>query len=126
MEAPRPLVLLAEDDVDLRRLITIHLTRGGMQVAEVCDGVELYAYLTDASRPCPDVVVSDVEMPNETGPEALARVNKVGPPVVLMTAAPERIGSELAGKMGVVAIVSKPFEIKALVRTIRAAVLSKG
>lgn len=117
------MVLLAEDDVDLRRLIAIHLTRGGMKVTQVCDGVELHDYLvncrTNASMPCPDVVVSDVEMPNETGPEALARVHDVGSPVVLMTAAPDRIGPEAASQLGVVAIVSKPFELKSLVRTIR-------
>ncbi len=116
-----PLVLLAEDDTSLRQLIALHLSKLGMTVVEVSDGGALHDYLTRArpggETPDPDIIVSDVDMPGETGPRAIERANFLRAPVVLITAAPE---TELRkGHVGVVEILKKPFSMKQLVTTIR-------
>lgn len=127
MLTSHPLVLLAEDDCDLRQLISARLTREGMEVVEVEDGIELHDYLAQC-RPGgkgqdPDVVVSDVDMPGESGPHALKR-SQVRSPVILITAAPSSALRAAAAKAGVFAILEKPFAIQELVTKIRQIILS--
>ena len=116
-------MLLAEDDDDLRDLICGHLTREGMQVIEVEDGFELRDYLAQCgpggeTRP-PDVVVTDVKMPGENGPEALLHSHFHRSPVVLISAFVDAEVRALAARIGVVAIFQKPFALKELVVMIR-------
>ena len=124
-----PLVLLAEDDDDMRHLIAARLTREGMAVVEVTDGTRLRDYLTvcrpGGAIPRPDVIISDIEMPGETGPGAIAKSNNAQSlPVVLITAAADVDLRALASQAGVVAVFEKPFAIKALLTAIRTAVVS--
>lgn len=113
------MVLLADDDDALRELLCRRLEREGMTVVEVDDGHELRDYL-ELCRPggdvaAPDVVVSDVNMPGETGPEALEHSHFLTAPVVLMSACP---GGELctigARLRGVVAVFEKPIDLDLL------------
>lgn len=122
MDSAHPVVLLAEDDAALRRLIAAHLTRLGMKVVEVGDGRELADYLARCSEGAaahPDVVVSDIDMPHESGPQVLARAPWLAAPVVLISAATPQ-SADAVKKVGAVAILDKPFQLRALVATIRA------
>src|SRR5690242_2574712 len=112
MTTTRPLVLLAEDDEDYRRLLAARLTREGMEVVEVEDGSELRDYL-QLSRPGgdvaePDVIVSDIQMPGESGLEALERIQPLRVPVVLITSLASTEVRASAARAGVVAIFEKP------------------
>ena len=123
MSKESPLVLLAEDDAELRELIAKGLTRDGMTVIEVEDGVELHDYLAEC-RPAgnevvPDIVVSDVDMPLESGPHALERSANLQSPVVLITAAADPGRLSDAAAAGFVNVVRKPFAIDTLTATIR-------
>ncbi len=119
----RPLVLLAEDDTDLRELISGRLTREGMKVVEVEDGFELRDYLSlchpGGRVPRPDVIVSDVNMPGESGPYALEVSNRDRAPVVLITGEANREMRDDAARAGVAEIFEKPFALAELVLTIR-------
>lgn len=115
--------MLAEDDDDMRELIATHLAREGMRVIEVEDGFELGDYLA-LCRPGgdvrePDVVVTDVRMPGESGPEALLHSHFHHSPVVLITAHLDAEARAFAARVGVVAIFEKPFALKDLVAAIR-------
>lgn len=119
----RPLVLLAEDDDDMRQMISARLTGEGMRVIEVEDGFELRDYL-ELCRPGgdvqkPDVVVTDIRMPGESGPEALSHSRFHHPPVVLISSRIDDEVRQTAAREGVVAIFEKPFELKDLVGAIR-------
>jgi CheY-like chemotaxis protein len=57
-------VLVAEDDSDLRPLLERLFTRAGLTVVTASDGV---AALQAAEREHPDVVVTDLDMPGMTG-----------------------------------------------------------
>lgn len=123
----QPLVLLAEDDELMRELVCARLTREGMRVVEVEDGFELRDYL-DLCRPggdvaSPDVVVSDINMPGETGPEALERSHFLNAPVVLISACGSKELRRWAARLGVAAIFEKPFDLDLLVLAIRHLVL---
>ena len=83
----RPLVLLVEDQSDLRRLYAEQLTLSGFDVIEAGDGAEAIAHSTDH---VPDVVLMDLSLPRVDGWEATRRLKGDGRtahiPVVALTA----------------------------------------
>ena len=117
------MVLLAEDDDDLRELLSARLQREGMRVVEVEDGFELRDYL-ELCRPGgdlsePDLVITDIRMPGETGPEALAHSAFLHAPVMIISGF---VGPEMrtaAASGGVVAIFEKPIDLDLLMVAIR-------
>jgi CheY-like chemotaxis protein len=79
-------ILIAEDDVDLCRLVMLWCARLGHQPVPALDGD---AALQLAEQERPDIIVTDVMMPNMDGPTFLAETAKVPVlakvPVVIMT-----------------------------------------
>lgn len=117
------MVLLAEDDDDMRQVIAARLTRDGMRVVQVEDGFELRDYLAmcrpGGDVPEPDVVVTDVSMPGESGPEALLHSQFHHSPVVIISSRVTPDVRAYASRIGVVAIFEKPFVLQDLVIAIR-------
>lgn len=117
------MVLLAEDDDDLRELLTARLQREGLRVVEVEDGFELRDYL-DLCRPGgdlsePDLVITDIRMPGENGPEALSHSQFLHSPVMIISGF---VGPEMrsvAAARGVAAIFEKPIDLDLLMVAIR-------
>jgi DNA-binding response OmpR family regulator len=60
-------ILVAEDEPDIRELITFTLQFAGFEIVTVANGVEL---VEQAPQIKPDIIVSDVRMPKMTGYEA--------------------------------------------------------
>lgn len=80
-------IVVADDDADIRRLVTFVLRRRGYTVVEAADGDEALAAIR---RERPDLAVLDVMMPGLTGPE-VARAVAADPtlsatPVILLSA----------------------------------------
>lgn len=71
MSGHRPLVLVAEDNLPLRRLITIHLEAGGFEVVAVADGQEALEVLDGIG---PVALVTDLRMPRLNGLGLVKRV----------------------------------------------------
>ena len=128
---PRPLrILLAEDDDELRSLLTLTLARAGHLVVALEDGYELADYVA-LTRVCggplepPDVILSDVRMPGRTGLEVLAQVRAAGLVcsfIVLSSFADEETREE-ARRLGVKAFLDKPVDPELLKATVREAAL---
>jgi DNA-binding response OmpR family regulator len=80
-------VLLAEDDADIRLLVTLKLTRAGHQVRGFRDGLSAVA---DAREHPPDLAVLDIMMPGMSGLEMCQELRKdpatAKIPVILLTA----------------------------------------
>jgi CheY-like chemotaxis protein len=72
-ERSRPLVLVADDDEHIRRLITINLTDAGYEVVEARDGREA---VQRAAETYPDVAVLDINMPGVDGYQIAARLRQ--------------------------------------------------
>jgi DNA-binding response OmpR family regulator len=99
------------------------LVREGMRVVEVEDGYELRDYL-ELCRPggdlsAPDVVISDVNMPGESGPDAIGHSPFLLAPVVLISACGSKELRAWAARIKVAAIFEKPFDLDALMVAIR-------
>jgi len=121
------LVLLAEDDPELRALIARALRRDGYDVVPVPDGAELLRAL-DALRAHGrevDLIVSDLRMPGMTGLEAIRRLRAGGARarIVMVTAFPDERTITEARDAGVAHVIAKPFDLDDL-RTVAMHVLA--
>ncbi len=95
MDAKR-IVVVAEDDDDLRGLLLTALAGDDRQLIEIEDGSELIDYLEflvarGVQTHLPDLILTDVRMPGASGLEvvSLARARGVSCPVVILTAFPD-------------------------------------
>jgi DNA-binding response OmpR family regulator/two-component sensor histidine kinase len=105
----KPLVLVVEDNTDLRRFLCNQLEQY-YQVKDAADGAE---GLQMANKLMPDLIISDVMMPNMDGIEMLNRLkNDVTTshiPVILLTAK-SSVENQIQGlKYGADFYITKPF-----------------
>ncbi len=112
-------ILYVEDDLELRETSCELLREEGFQVAEVGDGAAALAYLGQGHRP--SLVILDLQMPVMSGYEFIAHLRSdsrfADTPVLVVSAVVQ--SGILAGPNGVVAYLSKPFEIEALIGYVR-------
>ncbi len=115
-------VLLAEDHPTMRALLAEALRDAGYDVVEVQDGDALWgqvsAGLEDDDNPRePDLIVSDINMPRQSGLEVLARLRQGAAmtPVILITAFSDEATRSLASRFGAALVLDKPFTINTLV-----------
>jgi DNA-binding response OmpR family regulator len=116
-----PRVLVADDEDDIRALVSLAVRRAGCTVAtEVVDGTQA---LTAARTDPPDLAVLDVSMPGATGLEVCAALRAdpatAGVPVLLLSAgaSPDDVARGLAA--GADAYLAKPFAVAGLVARVR-------
>ncbi len=102
-------ILVADDEPNLRRVLSAQLTRDGYDVIAVEDG---QAALDALDAHHVDVVISDLRMPRVDGMTLLKRVVKSHPdvPVILITAHGTVDTAVEALKLGAFDYVTKPFE----------------
>jgi two-component system cell cycle response regulator len=118
-KAGRPLVLVADDDAAIRRLLRDGLVGDGFRCLGCADGLQLMHAL-GLVRPA--LIVLDVRMPRLDGHGVLARL-RADPALravpVVATSAQADAGPLLAA--GCRAFVPKPFDLADLVGAVRAA-----
>ncbi len=109
-----PSILVVEDDINTRRLITRFLENEGYRVFPAADGVE--ALLQLGSRQF-DLILSDVDMPNLNGFKLLEMVRQKGleSPVILLTSRSEPEDEERGLKLGAMDYIHKPFRKEILI-----------
>jgi len=120
-----PRILLAEDDYDMRKLLTWSLRRSGYEVIECPDGVHLLDHVRTFFPPAEpedlDLIISDIRMPGVTGLEVLegTREYKEFPPIILITAFGDEETHDQARRLGAAAMFDKPFDIDELLAKVR-------
>jgi CheY-like chemotaxis protein len=117
-------VLVADDDEDMRALVTATLHADGCSTVEACDGEELLALLrTSLDEPWlrPDVVVADVKMPKLSGLGVLAALKRArwDLPVVMITVVSDESIHTVAKRLGAVGVLHKPFDPNDLLTAVR-------
>ncbi|HEY2409239.1 MAG TPA: response regulator [Polyangiaceae bacterium] len=120
-----PRILVAEDDFEMRRLVSDCLRKEGYDVSEVADGSALLLSIDDPLQRAPavvDLLVTDIRMPMFTGLEIVSGLREAGVqmPVVIMTAFGNAETRKRAEALGA-KLLNKPFkmdELRGLVRSL--------
>lgn len=113
-------VLVVEDSVTQREMITDLLRGSGLDVTVASDGVEALEHIQGHR---PDLVVLDIVMPRMNGYEVCRRL-KADPktqdvPVVMCSSKGEEFDRYWGMKQGADAYIAKPFQPTELVGTVK-------
>lgn len=105
-----PLILVAEDERDIRELIVITLQISGFKVVQVPNGEEA---VIKANETYPDLILMDVRMPKMTGYEACKALKgqekTKNIPVVFLSAKGQEAEINTGLEMGAEEYFLKPF-----------------
>lgn len=116
----RALILIADDEEELRKALGEYLSLEGYRIAEAADGEEALARVREVR---PDLVLLDVEMPKRDGFEVCQALKGEwatrGIPVILVTGV-EGLDPLIRGfEVGTDAYLNKPFSPVELLARIR-------
>jgi len=111
-----PLVLVVDDDPQVREVVRVNLEMEGYTVREAGNAEEGLAAVEDDA---PDLILLDVMMPQVDGWEMLRRVQEqhgMGSiPVVMFSGQLESSAKREAEERGAQGFVGKPFDLRALI-----------
>ena len=114
----RPLVLVADDQPEITKLVAMSLESEGFRVLTASDGPSALAQLSEAN---PDVLLLDIMMPGMSGIEVLREVRDHHPvPVILLSARSSAASVSEGLNLGADDYVTKPFHPSELGARIRA------
>ncbi len=115
----KPLVMVVDDSLTVRKVTTRLLTRAGYRVATARDGIDALEQLGET---LPDVMLLDIEMPRMDGFELTkhlrrdARTQKL--PIVMITSRAADKHRDYALQLGVNAYLGKPYQEEELLQEI--------
>jgi CheY-like chemotaxis protein len=121
--SPDQVILVVDDEDDLREIIADQFRFAGAKVLEAKNGKE--AFLLIQSQKV-DAVISDIRMPGGGGVELLDAIKQVDAhkPVVLLVTGHSDLTVEDALHKGAEAFFSKPFDLEALEKTVESFLVS--
>jgi two-component system OmpR family response regulator len=119
----KPTVLIIDDDPDICKVLQVCLKLERMETRTATNREEIVAELR--RDPLPDLVLLDVRLPDVNGFDILVKIRKHPAlkelPVVMMTAEATR-EAVLKGLLGGAdGFITKPFQIEAMVKTVKTA-----
>jgi CheY-like chemotaxis protein len=112
-------VLIVEDNPDAREMLSFILRYEGYKVVTARDGSEGINQVKDA---CPDLIISDLEMPNLDGIEmvkTLRHLPEYKKVPILILSAYDNDSLNQAIQVGANQAMRKPIEIDSLVSTVK-------
>jgi pilus assembly protein CpaE len=108
-------ILLVDDDRVILKMVGAFLERGGYQVGRATNGVEALQLVRDM---VPDLIVTDVRMPELNGIELTSRLRghyrTAGVPIIMLSSAAEAKDALIGYAAGADEYLPKPFELKLL------------
>lgn len=112
------LILVAEDEPDIARILTSYLERDGFRTVTASDGE---VALMHHQMIKPDLILLDVQMPKRDGISVLSEVRRRGStPVIMATARAEDLDKLSALSIGADDYVVKPFNPMEVVARVKA------
>ncbi len=113
-------ILLADDDVNLRRVLEFQLDEAGYNVLTAQDGAEALDVFTKDDFDC---VITDLRMPKLSGLELLEKIKALNAeiPVIVITAFGEVETAVTAMKAGAFDYINKPFNRDEILLTLERA-----
>jgi PAS domain S-box-containing protein len=117
-------ILVVEDDANVRKLVTVVLTRAGFAVLEAANGVEALSIATEDETV--DLVLTDLIMPHFGGDELCHQVRSVRPELkfIFMSGYSEQLTRVGEGNDGVT-LIRKPFDARELVELVQTVLETK-
>jgi CheY-like chemotaxis protein len=117
-----PRILVIDDEPLVRSTVVMILTREGFSVEEASDGA---AGIAMCHKNLPDVVITDIFMPNKDGIEIVMEVKRLCPrtKIIAMTGGGQMRMMEVASAancLGADHILHKPFERESLLAAVNA------
>jgi DNA-binding NtrC family response regulator len=111
-------LLIVDDEADVRSLLRDSLTGCADRVLEAADGVEA---LRIWEQHAPDLIVTDLRMPNLDGLALIERILNASPltPIIMITGQGDIRSAVVAMKLGVIDYLSKPVDLAGLEDRIR-------
>lgn len=110
-------ILIAEDEEDMRQILSLHLTSEGYIVSEAKDGIEAI----DKAEADVDLILLDIMMPGYDGLEVCKQIrNQVICPIIFISAASDYMNKMKAFSLGGDDFISKPFSLKLLTYKVEA------
>jgi len=115
----KPLVLIVDDEAQIRRLLTVSLEANGYRVLSAASGQE---GLVLAAQHQPALVVLDIGLPDLSGQEVLRRLREWSQaPVIVLSVRDDERGKVAALDTGADDYVTKPFNTDELLARLRVA-----
>ena len=113
-------VLIADDDISIRTVLTQALRRAGYDVEATDNGATLYQWILEGRG---DLVITDVMMPGENGLDLIPKIHakRPGMKVIVMSAQNALTTAISASEKGALDYMPKPFDIDGLLETVRGA-----
>lgn len=115
------LIYIADDELNIRKLVSFGLKDSGFETAEFPDGTQL---LNAVKKRIPDVVILDWMMPQPDGLAVCRMLREKeetrAVPVIMLTARGEEIDRVLGLEIGADDYVVKPFSVKELCARVKA------
>jgi two-component system KDP operon response regulator KdpE len=119
MSDQKPMALVVDDEVQIRRLLRVCLEADGYRVHEAASGKEA---ITEAAQHKPDVVLLDLGLPDMDGVEVLKRLREWSRVPVLVLSVRDREDDKIAAlDHGADDYVTKPFGTGELLARLRVA-----
>ncbi|HEX4458041.1 MAG TPA: response regulator transcription factor [Polyangia bacterium] len=111
-----PIVLVVDDEKDLRSLLDFNLKQSGYRTLQAATGQEA---LMQAQRHAPDMILLDLNLPDLSGIEVARRL-KADPetreiPIVMLTARGSEADRIAGFELGAEDYVPKPFSVRELI-----------
>jgi DNA-binding response OmpR family regulator len=120
-------ILIAEDEQDIRDLITFTLRFAGYQVTATTDGEEAYQAAKDIM---PDLILLDVRMPRLNGYDACKKIKTNDKmqhiPVVFLSAKGQEAEIQTGMDAGATEYIIKPFSPDQLTERVQAILKNHG
>jgi two-component system, NtrC family, response regulator GlrR len=118
-------ILIVDDDHDILRLIDLRLQSAGYQTTLAHNGASA---LASAAIQRPDLVITDLQMPELNGMELMVQLHRQHPtlPVIILTAHGTIPDAVAATHQGAFSFLSKPFESQVLLQQVANALQISG
>lgn len=117
----KPLILITDDEEDVRELVGMNLRRAGFETAEAADGLQALAAV---QRRKPDAIVLDVMMPGRDGLQVCQELREDEEtktiPIIMLTAKGQTLDRIAGLEKGADDYLAKPFSPKELVLRVQA------
>ena len=112
-------VLVAEDQTDIRELLTLHLRQAGYEVTAVADGEAALASQHEGGH---DLLILDLMMPRLDGLEVCKALRARGRtmPILMLTAKSTELDRVLGLELGADDYLTKPFSLAELLARVKA------